>query len=124
MAYVIEEIKENIKLHLIKTDKFKTNLLSVFLTVPLDRKTVTGNAIIPAVLRRGTAKLKAQDEISKERVKELDIKIKEMKDKNQNPDLYLGKNNGEERTNRNDHLQRIFKGYNDFIFKTNYCIWK
>ena len=32
MAYVIEEIKENIKLHLIKTDKFKTNLLSAFLT--------------------------------------------------------------------------------------------
>lgn len=34
----------------------------------------------------------------------------------QNPELYLGKNNGEERTNRNDHLQRIFKGYDEFIY--------
>ena len=64
MSYSIEEIKENVKIHLIKTDKFKTNLLSVFFTVPLDKKTVTSNAIIPAVLRRGTKKLKTQEEIS------------------------------------------------------------
>lgn len=35
---------------------------------------------------------------------------------NQNPDLYIGKNNSEERTNRNDHLKRVFKGYNNFIY--------
>lgn len=64
MSYKTEELKKSIKLHCIGTEKFKTNLLSVFLTVPLDRSTVTYNAIIPAVLRRGTANLKTQEEIS------------------------------------------------------------
>lgn len=58
-------IKEGINLHLIKTDKFKTNLLSVFLTVPLDKQTVTKNALIPAILRRGTNRMNTQEEISK-----------------------------------------------------------
>ena len=58
-------IKEGIKLHLIKTNKFKTNLLSVFLSTPLNKETVTKNALIPAILRRGTNKLKTQEEISK-----------------------------------------------------------
>lgn len=65
MSYKIENIKENIKLHCITTEKFKTNLIAVFLTVPLMRETITQNALIPAVLRRGTANLKSQEEISK-----------------------------------------------------------
>ena len=64
MSYKEEQIKEGIKLHCIKTEKFKTNLLSVFLTIPLSRENVTYNALIPAVLRRGTANLKSQEEIS------------------------------------------------------------
>ena len=65
MSYKTEEIKQGIKLHCIKTKKFKTNLISVFLTVPLNRENVTSNALIPAVLRRGTKNLVSQDEISK-----------------------------------------------------------
>ena len=61
----IIQIKEGIKLHLIKTNKFKTNLISVFITTPLSRDNVTKNALIPAILRRGTANMKSQDEISK-----------------------------------------------------------
>lgn len=64
MSYKTEEIKKSVKLHCIGTEKFKTNLIAVFLTVPLNRETVTYNAIIPAVLRRGTNKLKSQEEIS------------------------------------------------------------
>lgn len=64
MSYKAKQIKEGIKIHSITTDKFKTNLLSVFLTVPLSKETVTYNALIPAVLRRGTANLKSQEEIS------------------------------------------------------------
>ena len=64
MSYKTEEIKKSIKLHCIGTEKFKTNLFSVFLTVPLNRDTITYNAIIPAVLRRGTKNLKSQEEIS------------------------------------------------------------
>lgn len=58
------EIKKGINLHIIKTNKFKTNLLSVFLSTPLSKEKITLNAIIPAILRRGTANLKTQDEIS------------------------------------------------------------
>lgn len=59
------DIKEGIKLHLIKTDLFKTNLSCVLITVPLKREKVTSNALIPFLLRRGTAKLKDQYEINK-----------------------------------------------------------
>lgn len=57
-------IKKGIDLHLIETNKFKTNLLAVFLTTPLQKETVTKNALIPAVLRRGSQNMKTQDEIS------------------------------------------------------------
>ena len=65
MSYTIEEIKEGIKLHLIDTKKFKTNLISVVISMPIDRENVTFNTLIPAVLKRGTKNLKSQDEISK-----------------------------------------------------------
>ena len=58
------EIKEGIKLHLIKTDLFKTNLACVLITVPLKKEDVTCNALIPFLLRRGTENLKTQYEIS------------------------------------------------------------
>lgn len=57
-------IKKGIDLHIIETNKFKTNLLSVFLTTPLNKDTVTKNALIPAVLKRGTANMQTQNEIS------------------------------------------------------------
>lgn len=58
------EIKKGINLHIIKTNKFKTNLLSVFLSTPLSKDNVTKNALIPAVLRRGSKNMISQDEIS------------------------------------------------------------
>ena len=65
MHYKIIDIKEGIKLHTINTDKFKTNIISVMITTKLNRDTVTSNALIPAVLRRGTNTLKTQEEINK-----------------------------------------------------------
>lgn len=65
MAYISKEIKKGIKLHCIETEKFKTNLLAMFITLPLTRENVTLNTVIPAVLKRGTAILKTQEEISK-----------------------------------------------------------
>lgn len=64
MEEIKKEIKEGIHLHILKTDKFKTNLIAVFLTTKLDRKTVTANALISAVLRRGSHTLKTQEDIS------------------------------------------------------------
>ena len=54
------EIKPGIKLHLIETDFFKTNLVCVIITVPLKEEIVTKNALIPFVLRRGTKELPSQ----------------------------------------------------------------
>lgn len=65
MDYKKIEIKKGIQLHIINKDKFKTNLIAVMITTKLDKQTVTKNALIPAVLRRGTAKLKTQEEINK-----------------------------------------------------------
>lgn len=58
------KLKEGINLHIINTNKFKTNLLAVFLTTPLNREDVTKNALIPMILRRGSSKLTNLEEIS------------------------------------------------------------
>ncbi len=59
------DIKDGIKLHTIDTEKFKTNLIAVMLTTKLQKENVTKNALIPAVLRRGTSILNTQEEINK-----------------------------------------------------------
>ena len=65
MKYNEIDIKNGTKLHTIKTEKFKTNLIAVMLTTKLDRKNITKNALIPAVLRRGTKFMQTQEEINK-----------------------------------------------------------
>lgn len=65
MKTEVKEIKKGIKLHIIKNDKFKTNLISIFITSKLTRENVTKNALIPAVLQRGSKKMQTQEEISK-----------------------------------------------------------
>lgn len=46
-------------------NKYKTNEMAIFLTLPLKRETVTKNALIPKVLTRGTNNLKSQIDINK-----------------------------------------------------------
>jgi len=70
MNYELKEIKENIGIHLIKTDKFKTNLIAVFITMPLTREKITKETLIPAVLKRGTKNFDTQEKIN--------IKLEEM----------------------------------------------
>ena len=65
MFFFESDIKNGIKLHTIKTEKFKTNLIAVMLTTKLNKENVTKNALIPAVLRRGTASLNTLEEINK-----------------------------------------------------------
>lgn len=43
-----------IRIHLMPTDQFKTFALSLYIGMPLSAQTVTPNALIPFVLRRGT----------------------------------------------------------------------
>ena len=58
-------MKQGIKLHVLNNNKFKTNLIAVFLTIPLTRENVTKDAVLSAILRRGSNKYKTQEEISK-----------------------------------------------------------
>ena len=66
MNYITKNIKEGIKLHIINNNNFKTNLIAVFLTTPIDRQYVTYNAVLSSVLRRGSKNMPTQEEISKQ----------------------------------------------------------
>ena len=66
MNYQKEEIKQGITTHQIHTENFKTNLYAIFLALPLERDKITFDALISAVLRRGTQKFQTQEAISKE----------------------------------------------------------
>ena len=66
MEYKNKEIKKGIKIHYIKTDLFKTDLISIFITRKLNRDTVTKNTLIPAVLTSGTKTMPTQEAINKE----------------------------------------------------------
>ena len=65
MEHEVKEIKNGIKFHILNTDKFKTNLFAIFLTVKLNRENVTKNALVSMLLRRGSKTMKSQEEISK-----------------------------------------------------------
>lgn len=66
MNYQKQEIKQGITLHQIHTENFKTNLYAIFLAIPLEKDKITLDALIGAVLRRGTQKFQTQEAISKE----------------------------------------------------------
>lgn len=59
------KLGNGIFLNLIKTDKFKSNLLSYYFIRPLIKEEVTQNALIPLVLKRGTRELPSNLEIEK-----------------------------------------------------------
>lgn len=63
-------LENNITLHYLKDNKYKTNFISIILTIPLNKETVTCNALIPAVLKRGTKRLDS--------MKKLEIEMEEM----------------------------------------------
>ncbi len=66
MSDKAQKVKEGITSHIIKTDKFKTDLIAVFLTTKLTREDVTKNAMIPMILRKGSQNLGSMEEINKE----------------------------------------------------------
>jgi len=49
-------LAENFNFYSLPSSKFKTNLLSVYVHVPIERESVTKLALIPSVLERGCAK--------------------------------------------------------------------
>lgn len=113
------EIKEGIKAHLIKTDIFKTNLVCIMLTVPLKRETVTLNALIPFLLKRGTANLKDQSLINKKLEEmygaEYDCGIDKIGD-NQALKFYVESINDEYALEKEDLLKQSIELLLDIIF--------
>ena len=59
------EIINGVKLHPIKTDKFKTDLAVISMSMPLSREYVTYDCLIPSVLKRGTINYHTQEEINR-----------------------------------------------------------
>ena len=64
MDYTTTQIGEGIKLHKINTNKFKTNLIAIFLTTKLNKEDITKKSLILGVLKRGTNNLKTQEKIN------------------------------------------------------------
>ena len=62
----IVELKEGVKAHLINTNKYKTDITCIILTTELKRDTVTKNALIPFLLKRGTQRFPSQYKINVE----------------------------------------------------------
>lgn len=59
------KLGNGIFLNLIKTNKFKSNLLSYYFIRPLNRDEVTRNSLVPLVLKRGTEDLNSSIQIEK-----------------------------------------------------------
>lgn len=97
MIYNKKEIKKGITLSNIETDKFKTNLVAIFLTTPLTREYVTYDSMLSSVLRRGSKTMPTQEEISK--------KMEEMYGANFN--------NGLDKTGDNHILKFYIESIND-----------
>lgn len=59
------KLTDGINLRLLKTEKFKTNRISLYMHLPLMRETATYAALLPKVLRRGTEKYPGLSHLSK-----------------------------------------------------------
>lgn len=64
MEFRREEILPGVFLTALRTDKFKTALLSLSLLTQLDGETASMNALIPSVLRRGTVRCPDMDSLA------------------------------------------------------------
>lgn len=65
MTFERSQIKEGVFLSAVKTDKFKTNLLTVNLLVPLSKKTASLNSLLTDVMKRGTVNYPTMQSLNK-----------------------------------------------------------
>lgn len=61
---ISKALRQNINLHVIKDNKFKTNLIKVYFQRPLTNSEVTDNALIPMILKRGSTQYQTAKDIS------------------------------------------------------------
>ena len=65
MITATKQIANGVKINFIKTDKFKTNYLSINFISPLKKENAHYNSMLPLVLMRGTRSYPSQKEINK-----------------------------------------------------------
>jgi len=58
------KIKDGVRARLVKSNKFKTNMIGIFFSTPLNAQDVSKNALVPALLRRGTNNYPTMRDIS------------------------------------------------------------
>ncbi|WDV44193.1 pitrilysin family protein [Clostridiaceae bacterium M8S5] len=68
MALNMERIRisNGVNLNIVKTNKFKSNLINIYFIRPLNREEVTTNALLPLVLKRGTKRFNTLIDIEKQ----------------------------------------------------------
>ena len=119
MQEEIIRINEKTFVHLINTTKFKSNVITAFLLTDLNKYDVTMNALIPAVLRRGTANLKTMKEMSIKLENMygavFDTSVDKMGDK-QAIEVYLSSINNKFALNGEDLLTEILEFIYDVIY--------
>ncbi len=59
------ELSKGVSLRFLKTEKFKTNVMSVYFRMPLCREDITKAALLPGVLKRGTQKFPTMSDLSR-----------------------------------------------------------
>ena len=64
MEKKIIRINDGINLHIMPTDKFKTNTIVITFVTDLKRDTITKNALIPLVLHRGSVNYPTMKDIA------------------------------------------------------------
>ena len=62
---IAKEIKKGIKLHIVETDLFKSNVISIYFTLPLKREDVTKNSLLTLMLKNGGKKYPTQYDVSR-----------------------------------------------------------
>lgn len=65
MNLIKKQISDGINLNYLETDKFKTGFLSINFVAPLEKSSISKNAIIPSVLMRGSKSYPNMAEINK-----------------------------------------------------------
>ena len=116
------EVKQGIKTHIIENALFKTNIICVLLTVPLNLENVTKNALIPFMIRSGSKKYKTQLEINKH-LEEMygasfDCGIDKMGD-NQILKFYIEGINDSFLPNKDNLLKEMSNMLFELVFNTN-----
>lgn len=114
-----EKIEDGVYLNVINTDKFKTELISFYIILPLDKNEVTSNTLIPLVLKRGTEKYNTSMEIER-RLEELygsDLSVSVSKKGEKQTIRFTIEGPREDFVSSNEILRNKLEVLNEIIYK-------